>query len=156
MDENALGDQMLFEHHRIVADQGQNPIRVDKFLMDRIQNTSRNKLQKAAENGYIKVNDQIVKSNYKIKANDVVTVELPYPVINNDIIPEDIPLDVMYEDDDILIINKAAGMVMHPGFGNRTGTLVNALAYHYNNLPDNIQHDINRTGLVHRLDKNTS
>jgi len=156
MEEKTSGDEILFEHHKIVADQGQAPVRIDKYLMNRIQNTSRNKIQKTAEDGYIKVNDIVVKSNYKVKSNDIITVELPYPVVNNEIIPQDIPLDVLFEDDYILIINKKAGMVMHPGFGNRTGTLVNALAFHYDNLPDNIQHDINRTGLVHRLDKNTS
>lgn len=154
--EEYLSEEILFEHHKLVADEGQNPLRIDKFLMDRISNTTRNKIQKAAVDGYIKVNEKVVKSNYKVRANDVITVELPYPVVNNEIIAQDIPLDVVFEDDYVLIINKKAGMVMHPGFGNRTGTLVNALAFHYDKLPDNIQHDINRTGIVHRLDKNTS
>lgn len=149
-------EKELFEHHRIVADQGQNALRIDKYLMDRIQNTSRNKIQKAADDGHIKVNNLVVKSNYKVKANDIITVELPYPVEEYEIIPEDIPLDIIFEDDSVLVINKTAGMVVHPGFGNRTGTIVHALAFHYDNLPENVQHNINRAGIVHRLDKNTS
>ncbi len=146
----------LFEHHRIEVDPGQQPLRVDKFLMDRIPNTSRNKLQEAARDGYIHANGEKVKSNYKVKAEDVITVELPYPVREIELIPEDIPLDVVYEDDNLLVLNKQAGIVVHPGYGNYSGTLVNALIYHFQNLPSNEQHGVDRPGLVHRLDKNTT
>ena len=149
-------DDELFEHHQIEADPGQQPLRIDKFLMDRLPNVSRSKIQTAAKNGFVKVNGQNVKSNFKIKANDVITVEFPYPKPEYELLPEDIPLDIVYEDDQVLVINKEAGMVVHPGHGNRSGTLVNALIHHFDNLPQNTQHGVERPGLVHRLDKNTS
>ncbi|MCT4582542.1 MAG: RluA family pseudouridine synthase [Flavobacteriales bacterium] len=146
----------LFEHHKVQADKGQEPVRIDKFLMDRIPNTSRNKLQIAAKNGNILVNNLAVKSNYKVKPNDEISIVLPYPIRNIELIPEDLPLDIVYEDDELIVINKKAGMVVHPGFGNYTGTLVNALVYHFDNLPSLPNNYFGRPGLVHRLDKNTS
>lgn len=146
----------LFEHYNITADLGQEPLRVDKFLMDRIPNTSRNKLQIAAKNGNILVNKQVVKPNYKVKPNDEISIVLPYPIRNIELIPEDIPLDIVYEDDDLIIVNKQAGIVVHPGYGNYTGTLVNALVHHFDNLPSLPSDYFGRPGLVHRLDKNTT
>ena len=144
----------LFEHYKFVADKGQSPLRVDKFLMNFIEYATRTKIQKAATKGNIKVNGNVVKSNYKVKAGDVVTVEYTTPKKEFELIPEDIPLNIVYEDDDFLIVNKDAGMVVHPGFGNYSGTLVNALAFHFKNLPNMGEED--RPGLVHRIDKNTS
>ena len=145
----------LYEHRRVVADRGQSPMRVDKFLMDHLGDTSRNRIQKAAEAGFIQVNGKAVKSNYKVKALDVVTLMLDRPKRDWEIIPEDIPLDVVYEDDDLLVVNKPAGLVVHPGCGNFSGTLVNALAWH---LRDDKRFDPNdpTVGLVHRIDKDTS
>jgi len=148
-----LEEEELFEHHRFVADKGQSLLRVDKFLMQLIANATRNKIQKAAEDGNIWVNDVPVKSNYRVKPFDVVRVMLSHPPFENIILPEDIPLDIAYEDDSLLVINKPPGLVVHPGHGNYTGTLVNALAFHFENLPKNSS---NRPGLVHRIDKNTS
>lgn len=128
-------EEELFEHHRVVADKGQEHLRVDKFLINRLEGTSRNKIQQAAIDGYIQVNDKAVKSNYKVKPHDVVTVMFKNPPREIELIPQDIPLDIIYEDDDIVILNKEAGMVVHPGYGNYSGTLVNALAYHFKNLP---------------------
>lgn len=144
----------LFEHFKFVANKGQSPLRVDKFLINFIEHATRTKIQKAATEGNIKVNGNVVKSNYKVKAGDVVTVEYTYPQKEFELIPEDIPLNIAYEDDDLLIINKDAGMVVHPGFGNYSGTLVNALAFHFKHLPNMGEED--RPGLVHRIDKNTS
>ena len=144
----------LFEHYDFKASSGQAPLRVDKFLMNFIENASRNKIQKAAENGNILVNDIAVKSSHKVKAGDKVSVVYSYPKQTNELIPQDIPINIHYEDDDILIVNKEAGMVVHPGFGNYDGTLVNALAFHFENLPNKSTE--NRPGLVHRIDKNTS
>ena len=144
----------LFEHFKFVADKGQSPLRVDKFLINFIEHATRTKIQKAATEGNIKVNGNVVKPNYKVKAGDVVTVEYTYPQKEFELIPEDIPLNIVYEDDDFLIVNKDAGMVVHPGFGNYSGTLVNALAFHFKNLPNMGEDD--RPGLVHRIDKNTS
>jgi 23S rRNA pseudouridine1911/1915/1917 synthase len=153
-EEDLNENQGLFEHHKFTVDKGQELLRIDKFLMARISNTTRNKLQSAATDGHIKVNKKSVKSNYKVKPFDEVTVELPYPPTEIVLIPEDIPLDIIYEDDEILLVNKQAGLVVHPGYGNFTGTLVNGLIYHFENLP---KADIpNRPGLVHRLDKNTT
>ncbi|UOK41295.1 MULTISPECIES: RluA family pseudouridine synthase [Flavobacterium] len=146
-------DEELYEHYRFEAGKGQAPLRVDKFLMNLIENATRNKIQQAAANGNIFVNNIPVKSNYKVKANDVVRVLLEHPPFENIIIPENIPLDIVYEDDQLLVINKPAGLVVHPGHGNYTGTLVNALAYHFENLPMNSSE---RPGLVHRIDKDTS
>lgn len=145
----------LYEHHRVVADKGQTLMRIDKFLMEHLFNTSRNRLQKAAEQGFIRVNGNPVKSNYRVKPLDVVTLVLDYPRHESEILPENIPLDIVYEDDDLLVINKPAGLVVHPGCGNYTGTLVNAIAWH---LKDNPNYDPNdpQVGLVHRIDKETS
>jgi 23S rRNA pseudouridine1911/1915/1917 synthase len=148
-------DNELYEHYRFVADPGQNPLRVDKFLGNKMEGTSRNRIKAAADAGSIKVNGQMVKSNYKVKPDDVVTIELDYPKRELKIIAEDIPLDVVYEDDDLLIVNKSPGLVVHPGHGNYTGTLVNALAYRFKNLPLFNAGDP-RPGLVHRIDKDTS
>ena len=126
----------LFEHYDFTASSGQIPLRVDKFLMNFIDNASRSKIQKAAISGNILVNDHKVKSNYKVKPDDRVSIVYSYPKLKNELIPQDIPIDINYEDDDILIVNKQAGMVVHPGFGNYDGTLVNALAYHFENLPN--------------------
>ena len=154
-------DQELFEHHRVVADKGQELLRVDKFLMNRIENASRTKLQHAAEAGSILVNGKAVKSNYRVKPGDVVTVVLPHPPREIELIPQNIPINVVYEDDDLIIVNKDPGMVVHPGYGNYTGTLINALVYHFQNLPVSKTQigdpeAQKRPGLVHRIDKNTS
>ncbi|MCU4165809.1 RluA family pseudouridine synthase [Carboxylicivirga caseinilyticus] len=145
----------LFEHYRFVADPGQKPLRIDKFLVNRIENASRNKIQEAAAAGNIRVNDNPVKANYKIKANEVITIVMSYPPREIEIIPENIPLDIIYEDDDLIVLNKKPGMVVHPGHGNYTGTMVNALAYHLKDLPLFNSQDP-RPGLVHRIDKDTS
>lgn len=149
-------EEELFEHHRFKADPGQEVIRVDKFLMDRMPNTSRNKIQVAAKNGNIHANDKEVKQNYKVKPLDEVSIVLPYPVREIELIPQDIPLDIVYEDETLVVVNKQANMVVHPGYGNYTGTLVNALVYHFDNLPYRIQDYFGRPGLVHRLDKHTT
>ena len=151
---NSENSSEMFEHYDFTASSGQAPLRVDKFLMNFIENASRNKIQKAASNGNILVNNVSVKSSHKVKAGDKVSVVYSYPKQNNDIVPQDIYIDIEYEDNDILIVNKKAGMVVHPGFGNYDGTLVNALAYHFDNLPN--KSNENRPGLVHRIDKNTS
>jgi len=150
--ENELEEE-LYEHHRFEASKGQSALRVDKFLMNLIENTTRNKIQQAAESGSILVNDVAVKSNYKVKAGDVVRLVLAHPTYDQLLTPENIPLDIVYEDDQLLVINKPAGMVVHPGHGNYSGTLVNALAYHFENLPMNSSE---RPGLVHRIDKDTT
>lgn len=149
-------DQELYEHYRIQADKGQELLRIDKFLMDRIPNTSRTKLQDAATDGNIRVNGEKVKANYKVKPGDEISIVLPYPQREIELIPENIPLDIRYEDDTLVIINKASNMVVHPGYGNYSGTLVNALIYHFNNLPSAKNDLPMRPGLVHRLDKNTT
>ncbi|MBP9848893.1 MAG: RluA family pseudouridine synthase [Flavobacterium sp.] len=150
--ETELEDE-LYEHHRFEASKGQSALRVDKFLMNLIENTTRNKIQQAAENGSILVNDVAVKSNYKVKAGDIVRLVLAHPTYEQLLTPENILLDIVYEDDQLLVINKPAGMVVHPGHGNYSGTLVNALAYHFENLPMNSS---DRPGLVHRIDKDTT
>ncbi len=147
------GNDDLYEHYRYVADKGQQPLRVDKYLMNRIENATRNKIQKAAKDGNIYVNDVAVKQNYKVKPGDVVTVLFEHPPYENLLVPEDIPIDIVYEDDDVLVVNKEPGMVVHPGHGNYSGTLINALTFHFDNLPNNSS---NRPGLVHRIDKDTS
>jgi len=147
-------NQGLFEHYKFTADKGQELLRIDKFLMDRISNTTRNKLQSALKDGHVLVNKKTVKSNYKVKPLDKISVELPYPPTEIELIPENIPLDILYEDDEVIVLNKQSEMVVHPGYGNHTGTLVNGLIYHFDNLPKT---DVpNRPGLVHRLDKNTT
>ncbi|MBR8535996.1 RluA family pseudouridine synthase [Carboxylicivirga sediminis] len=145
----------LYEHYRFVTDPGQKPLRIDKFLVNRIENASRNKIQDAAAAGNIRVNDKPVKSNYKIKANEVITIVMSFPRRELKIIAQDIPLDIPYEDDQLIIINKKPGMVVHPGHGNYTGTMVNALAWHLKDLPLFNSEDP-RPGLVHRIDKDTS
>lgn len=147
------GNDDLYEHYRFTADKGQNPLRVDKYLMNLIEKATRNKIQKAAKAGNIHVNGQAVKPNYKVKANDVVTVLFEHPPYEFLLVPENIPIDIVYEDDDVLVVNKPAGMVVHPGHGNYSGTLINALTYHFEHLPKNSD---NRPGLVHRIDKDTS
>ncbi len=148
------GSQM-YEHFRFVADKGQALLRVDKFLVSRLEKSSRNRVQQAAEAGCIIVNGKAVKSNYRVKPLDVVSVVMDRPRYELEIIPEDIPLDIVYEDEHLLVVNKPAGLVVHPGHGNYSGTLVNALAYHFR---DNPNYDVNdpRMGLVHRIDKDTS
>ncbi len=145
----------LYEHFRIVADKGQTLLRVDKFLTARLENASRNRIQQAAEAGCILVNGKAVKSNYRVKPLDVIQVVMDRPRYESEIIAEDIPLDIVYEDRDLLVVNKPAGLVVHPGHGNYSGTLVNALAWHFKDNPD---YDVNdpRMGLVHRIDKDTS
>jgi len=149
------GEPQLYEHFRFVADKGQTLLRVDKFLVDRMMGATRNRIQLAAEAGCIRVNDKPVKSNYRVKPLDVVTLVLDRPRRELEIIPENIPLDIVYEDNDLLVINKPAGLVVHPGHGNYTGTLVNALAYYLRNDPSYDPSDP-RLGLVHRIDKDTS
>lgn len=146
-------DNELFEHHRVIASKGQEPLRVDKFLMNFIENATRNKIQQAAKDGQVWVNGAIVKSNYKVKAGDEIRVMFEHPPHEFLLVAEDIPLDVVYEDDVLLVVNKPAGMVVHPGHGNYSGTLINALIYHVDNLPANSNE---RPGLVHRIDKDTS
>ncbi len=145
----------LFEHHRFVVDRGQAPMRIDKYLANHLWQTSRTRVQSAAQAGNILVNEQPVKPSYKIKPGEVISIVLPHPPRDTEILPEDIPLDIVYEDDELLVINKAAGMVVHPGVGNYGGTLVNALFYHFRDLPL-FQSGEMRPGLVHRLDKDTS
>lgn len=145
----------LYEHFRVVVDKGQSQVRMDKYLFERLVNSSRNRIQKAADAGLIMANGKPVKSSYKVKPCDVLTVMMDRPRYDNDIIPEDIPLDIVYEDNDLMVINKPAGLVVHPGCGNYHGTLVNAIAWH---LKDNPRYDPNdpQVGLVHRIDKDTS
>lgn len=152
LNENEFEDD-LYEHHRFVVAKGQQSLRVDKFLMNVIENTTRNKIQKAADAGNIFVNEIVVKSNYKVKPNDVVRVMMEHPPYEHLLKGENIPIDIVYEDDQVLVVNKPAGMVVHPGHGNYSGTLVNALAFHFDNLPMNSSE---RPGLVHRIDKDTS
>ncbi|MFH1121150.1 MAG: RluA family pseudouridine synthase [Bacteroidota bacterium] len=144
----------LFEHHRIVADKGQGLIRIDKFLMIRIENASRNKIQQAAKAGNILVNGEPVKQNYRVKPLDVISVVMTHPPRVTDILAEEIPLDIVYEDEYLMVINKAAGMVVHPGHGNYEGTMVNALVWHFRNTPGNRPDAMPL--LVHRIDKDTS
>jgi 23S rRNA pseudouridine1911/1915/1917 synthase len=148
-------EQDLFEHFRLVVDKGQSLLRIDKFLMNRMENATRNRIQNAADLGCILVNEKAVKSSYKVKPLDVISIVLPHPPRDTEIYPENIPLNIVFEDEEIVIINKTAGMVVHPGFNNYTGTLVHALAYHFENLP-NLNGNYARPGLVHRIDKDTS
>lgn len=149
------GQPELYEHFRVVVDKGQAPVRIDKYLFERIVNASRNRIQTAADAGYVMANGKPVKSSYKVKPLDVLTVMMDRPRYENDIIPEDIPLDIVYEDDDLMVINKPAGLVVHPGCGNYHGTLVNAIAWHLRNVPSYDPNDP-QVGLVHRIDKDTS
>ena len=154
-EEDETSSSQMYEHFRFVADKGQSLLRVDKFLVDRMMGATRNRIQLAAEAGCILVNDKPVKSNYRVKPLDVVSIVMDRPRRELEIIPEDIPLNIVYEDDDLLVVNKPAGLVVHPGHGNYTGTLVNALAYY---LKDDPYYDPSdpRLGLVHRIDKDTS
>lgn len=161
-------DQELYEHLRIVVDKGQGLLRIDKFIMNRVENATRSKIQQAAENGNVLVNEKPVKSNYKVKPNDVITVVFAHPPREIELIPQNIPIKIVYEDHDLIIVNKDPGMVVHPGYGNYKGTLVNALVYHFQQLPvsnyaattkatvRSKEQAVLRPGLVHRLDKNTS
>ena len=143
----------LHEHYAFSVEKGQQPLRIDKYLMNFVENATRNKIQEAAKSGSIFVNNNAVKSNYKVKPFDQIRVLFEYPAYENLLVPEDIPIDIVYEDDDLLVVNKAPGMVVHPGHGNYSGTLINALIFHFKNLPIN---STNRPGLVHRIDKDTS
>lgn len=145
----------LYEHFNFSVDKGQGMLRIDKWLTNRMEKVSRNRIQSAADAGNILVNGKPVKSNYKVKPNDVISIVLPYPRRELEIVPENIPLNILFEDDDVIVINKEAGMVVHPGHGNYTGTLVNALTYHLKDIPLFQTGDM-RAGLVHRIDKNTS
>lgn len=155
MEELQENERGLFEHYKFIADKGQTLIRVDKFLSDRIENFSRSKIQDAADNGAVFANGSAIKSNYKVKSLDVISIELDFPKLELEIIPEDIPITIVYEDQDIIVINKDPNMVVHPGYGNYTGTLVNALAWHLKDNPLFTSGDP-RPGLVHRIDKDTS
>ncbi len=150
--EHEINDE-LYEHHKFVAAEGQEPLRVDKYLMNFIENATRNKIQLAIKAGNVLVNEVPVKSNYRVKAHDIVRVVLAHPPHENLLVPEDIPLNIVYEDDELIVIDKPAGLVVHPGHGNYTGTLVNGLIHHFQNLPNNSG---DRPGLVHRIDKDTS
>ena len=145
----------LYEHHRIVVDKGQALMRLDKFLMDRLPNASRNKIQGAIKAETIQVNHKPIKASYKVKPADIITITLATPPRDTDVVPEDIPINIIYEDDALMLVNKEAGMVVHPAYSNYTGTLVNALVYYFNNLPTGRNGD-GRPGLVHRIDKDTS
>jgi 23S rRNA pseudouridine1911/1915/1917 synthase len=148
-------DQDWYIHHELKVDAKQTLLRIDKFLMDRLPNVTRNKLQDAIKQGFVRVNNQLIKPNYKVRPLDDIVIALPEPPRDTEVVPEDIPLDIIYEDDHILIVNKAAGMVVHPAYNNWTGTLVNALAFHFKNLPT-MPNNQGRPGLVHRIDKDTS
>jgi 23S rRNA pseudouridine1911/1915/1917 synthase len=148
-------EEGLFVHHRIVADARQSLLRIDKFLMARLPNVTRTKIQDGIHNGFVKVNDNVVKPNYKVHPHDVLTVSYPEPPRDTDVVPENIPLNIVYEDEHLLVVNKQAGMVVHPAYQNWSGTLVNALTYHFLNLPQMAGND-GRPGLVHRIDKDTS
>lgn len=165
IDENELIDEFdeseetedgaLFEHYNIVVDPGQTLLRIDKFLSNRLMGATRSRLQQAADEGKILVNNVSVKSSYKVKPHDEISIVMDYPRRELKIIAEDIPLNIVYEDDSLIVINKPAGLVVHPGHGNYSGTLVNALAYHFKELPL-FNSDDPRPGLIHRIDKNTS
>ncbi|TVQ77179.1 MAG: RluA family pseudouridine synthase [Flavobacteriales bacterium] len=148
-------EEELYVHHRFVTDPGQQPLRIDKYLTIHLKNASRNKIQQAAKAGSLRVNNVEVKQNYRVKGNEVVEVVLTYPPREREIIPQDIPLEILYKDQDVVVLNKEAGMVVHPGYGNYSGTLVNALSYLFKDLPQPSDNPL-RPGLVHRLDKNTS
>ena len=150
-----IEDQDLFEHFSIVVDKGQSLLRIDKFLMGRIENASRNRVQNAIDAGNVLVNKKTVKSSYKVKPADEISIVFAHPPRDTEVYPEDIPLDIVYEDADLLVVNKPAGMVVHPGYNNYTGTLVNALAFHFEQLPE-LPGNEGRPGLVHRIDKDTS
>jgi 23S rRNA pseudouridine1911/1915/1917 synthase len=152
--QNQNSNQELYEHYRFVADDGQKPLRVDKFLVNKLD-ASRNKIQSASAAGNILVNDKPVKPNHKIKPGDIISVVMAYPPREIELIPENIPIDIVYEDEDLIVVNKKAGMVVHPAYGHYTGTLINALLYHLKDLPTTKEDEV-RPGLIHRIDKNTS
>ena len=151
----AEGGDELYEHHRIVVDRGQELLRIDKFLHSRLRNTSRNKVQEAIRASAVEVNGVAVKPNYRVKPLDTITVTLPEPPRDDRVVPEEMALDIRYEDPELLIVNKPAGMVVHPAYGHWQGTLVNGLAHHLANLPTGRNGEV-RPGLVHRIDKDTS
>jgi len=143
----------LYEHYAFEVDKGQQPLRIDKYLMNFVENATRNKIQAAAKAGNIFVNNTVVKSNYKVKPHDKISVKFEHPPHEYLLVAEPMELDIVYEDDELIVVNKPAGMVVHPGHGNYSGTLINGLIYHFENLPKNSS---NRPGLVHRIDKDTS
>lgn len=149
-------EEELYEHHRFEVDPGQTVVRIDKFLIDRMPKTSRNRIQVAARNGNVLVNKKAVKPNYRIKPMDDISIVMPFPVRELELIPQNIPLDIVFEDAQLLVVNKPVGLVVHPGYGNYTGTLVNALVYHFSQLPSLPNNYYGRPGLVHRIDKNTA
>lgn len=152
---NNQEEEELYEHHNIIVDPKQTLLRIDRFLFDRLPNVTRNKIQTGIKDGFVKVNDREVKPNYKVHPGDQISVFLTTPPREDVVVPENIPLDIVYEDKDLLVVNKAAGMVVHPAYQNWSGTLVNALAYHFENLPE-MKGNAGRPGLVHRIDKDTS
>ena len=155
MTDDELNEGELYEHFRFVADPGQSLLRIDKFLVNRLEQTSRSRIQAASESGNILVNNNPVKSSYKVKPGNIITIVLPNPPQEIDLLPENIPLNIVFEDDHLIVVNKKPGMVVHPGYGNYTGTLVNALMYHLRDNPL-FQSGEQRPGLVHRIDKDTS
>ncbi|MCU0456912.1 MAG: RluA family pseudouridine synthase [Bacteroidales bacterium] len=156
MAEEELSEQQeLFEHYRFIVDPGQSLLRIDKYLFSKIENVSRTRIQDAANAGNILVNDDPVKPNYKVKPGDIIQIVLPHPPREVELIPQDIPINIVYEDNDVVVVNKEAGMVVHPAYGNYSGTLVNALMWHFRDLPLFRTGEL-RPGLVHRIDKNTS
>lgn len=155
IEENELPKEEVYEHHHLIADPNQALFRVDKFLMDRLPNITRSKLQMGIKEGLVKVNGKVVKPNYKVHPGDDIHVFLTHPPRDEEVVPENIPLNIVFEDDHLLVVNKPAGMVVHPAYQNWSGTLVNALAFHFNNLPEMEGND-GRPGLVHRIDKDTS
>ena len=154
-EEELIDHQELFEHYRYTVDPGQSLLRIDKYLSSRIENISRTRLQNAANAGNILVNSNPVKPSYRVKPDDIVQIVLPTPPREIELIPQDIPINIIYEDEDVVVVNKKPGMVVHPAYGNYTGTLVNALMWHFRDLPL-FQTGEQRPGLVHRIDKNTS
>ncbi|MFD2147534.1 RluA family pseudouridine synthase [Mucilaginibacter antarcticus] len=148
-------EQDLYEHLRVVVDKGQSLLRIDKFLMYRVENASRNRIQNAIDAGNVLVNNKVIKASYRVKPADIISVVLPHPPRDTEVYPENLPINIVYEDDDVLVVNKAPGMVVHPGYNNYNGTLVNALVYHFQQLPTLPGND-GRPGLVHRIDKDTS
>lgn len=149
-------EQELYEHYRFIVDKGQGLLRIDKFLMSRIENVSRSKIQQAADTGNILVNKKVIKPSYKVKPDDVITVMMSQPVREFKLIPENIPLDILYEDNDLIVVSKPAGMVVHPAYSNYSGTLVNALLYHFQQAEENTNEVVSAPFLVHRIDKDTS
>ncbi len=152
---NNQEEEELYEHHNIIVDPKQSLLRIDRFLFDRLPNATRNKIQTGIKEGFVKVNDREVKPNYKVHPGDQISVFLTTPPREDVVVPENIPLDIVFEDKDLLVVNKSAGMVVHPAYQNWSGTLVNALAYHFENLPE-MKGNVGRPGLVHRIDKDTS